>query len=61
MNWLNLLKDTGYMTQKEFDSMAKDCSELIAMLVASIKTKKKNINQKLKEEETQNKDLPFKV
>ena len=31
MNWLNLLKDTGYLTDKEFESMAKDCSEIIAM------------------------------
>lgn len=62
MNWLNLLKDTGYMTQKEFDSMAKDCSELIALLVASIKTKKQNINPiKVNEAFVDDEDLPFKV
>ena len=42
MNWLNLLHDTGMMSDKEFDSMAADCSELIALLVSSIKTIKKN-------------------
>jgi len=42
MNWLNLLKDTGCITENEFESMAADCSELIAMLVASIKTVKRN-------------------
>ena len=43
VNWLNLLKDTGYLTETEFDSMARDCSELIAMLVASINTVKRKI------------------
>lgn len=42
MNWLNLLWDTGYVSEKEFDSMSRDCSELIALLVASIKTAKRN-------------------
>ena len=45
INWLNLLKDTGYLSEIQFDSMAKDCSEIIALLVSSIKTvKKKNSN-----------------
>ncbi len=42
MNWLNLLHDTEYLSDQEFDSMTSDCSELIALLVASIKTVKKN-------------------
>ena len=42
MNWLNLLHDTEQLSDKEFDSMATDCSELIALLVSSIKTVKKN-------------------
>ena len=46
MNWLNLLHDTDILSDKEFDSMATDCSEVIALLVASIKTTKKNINPK---------------
>ncbi|MBQ9362233.1 MAG: four helix bundle protein, partial [Bacteroidaceae bacterium] len=40
MNWLNLLKDNSCITEKEFTSMANDCSEIIALLVASIKTSK---------------------
>jgi four helix bundle protein len=44
MNWLNLLHDTDYLTDKEFESMSNDCSELIALLVSSIKTVKKNNN-----------------
>ena len=42
MNWLNLLHDTELLTDVEFESMATDCSELIALLVSSIKTIKKN-------------------
>ena len=42
MNWLNLLHDTDILSDKEFDSMASDCNELIALLVSSIKTVKKN-------------------
>ena len=44
MNWLNLLHDTDILSDKEFDCMASDCSELIALLVSSIKTVKKNNN-----------------
>ena len=42
MNWLNLLHDTSILGDKEFESMSQDCSELIALLVSSIKTVKKN-------------------
>jgi four helix bundle protein len=49
MNWLNLLHDTNILSEKEFESMASDCSELIALLVSSIKTIKKNIKTKNEE------------
>jgi four helix bundle protein len=39
--WLCLLKDTGYVEQNLFDSLCADCKELIAMLVATVKTAKK--------------------
>jgi len=42
MNWLNILHDTGYLDDKGFDSMTGDCSEIIALLVTSIKTVKNN-------------------
>ncbi|MBP7103454.1 MAG: four helix bundle protein [Bacteroidales bacterium] len=38
--WLNLLKDTYYINETEFNHMHQACQELIAMLVASIKTTK---------------------
>lgn len=40
--WLNLLKDSNYIDKKSFESMEADCGELIALLVASIKTVKNN-------------------
>ena len=42
MNWLNLLHDTDHLSERAFESMTADCSELIALLVSSIKTVKKN-------------------
>jgi four helix bundle protein len=42
MNWLNILHDTGYLDDKGFDSMTGDCSEIIALLVTSIKTVNNN-------------------
>ena len=39
--WLELLRDTGFITEKEYESMSYDCNELLAILIASIKTTKK--------------------
>lgn len=36
--WLNLLKDTNYLTEKLFQSLSKDCIELIKLLTATVKT-----------------------
>ena len=38
--WLSLLKDTKYIDGKGYDSISKDCLELIKMLVATVKTTK---------------------
>jgi four helix bundle protein len=38
--WLNLIKDSGYIDKKMFDSIINDCKELIALLTAIIKTTK---------------------
>ncbi len=46
MNWLNLLHDIGYLDEKAFESMVTDCNEVIALLVSSIKTTKRNNNLK---------------
>ena len=40
--WLNILHDTEYVSKEQFDSMYTDCQELLALLIASIKTTKQN-------------------
>lgn len=40
--WLELLKDTNYITETQAESLLQDCNELKAILIASIKTKKQN-------------------
>ena len=42
--WLNLLKDTEYLGMDDFISLEKDCRELLALLISSIKTTKQSIN-----------------
>ena len=41
--WLNLLKDTDCISKEQFESIDKDCCELRAMLVSSVKTAKTNM------------------
>jgi len=36
--WLNLLKDTDYLTDKMFQRISDDCLELVKMLVATVQT-----------------------
>ncbi len=43
--WLSLLKDSNHINSKLVESLQADCNELIAMLIATIKTVK---SQKLK-------------
>ncbi len=38
--WLMLLKDTDYISKNEFDSINKDCSEILRLLVSIVKTTK---------------------
>ena len=38
--WLELLHESGYLTTDQFESINKDCSEIIALLVAITKTQK---------------------
>lgn len=46
--WLNLLHDTNFIDEKEYNSMVQDSKELLALLISSIKTVKKrnNLNNK---------------
>jgi len=40
--WLNLLRDTEFISESQFDSIHPECNELIAMLVSTVKTSKRN-------------------
>ena len=44
--WLSLLKDTDYMESKLYKILESDCKELIALLVSTIKTAKRNLINK---------------
>ncbi len=43
--WLLLLKETDYISEKEFDSIHKDCDETIRMLVSIVKTTKTSLGR----------------
>ena len=40
---IELLKETGYISEKEFSSLSLDAIELIKLITSIIKTTKKNI------------------
>ena len=44
--WISLLDDTGYLDKKMTDSFEKECGELIAILIESVKTTKKHLSEK---------------
>jgi four helix bundle protein len=41
--WLELLRETEYLSENQFISMGDDCTELIKLLTSIIKTTKKNL------------------
>jgi len=41
--WLDFLAATNFITKKMFDSLNKDCEELLRLLVASVKTSKRRV------------------
>lgn len=41
--WLELMKATGYLTENEFDSVVKDCNELMKIIRSIILTRKANL------------------
>lgn len=38
--WIELLRDTDYITEEQADSMLKDCQELLKLLMSIVKTSK---------------------
>ena len=43
--WLNLLRDTGFLTTAQSSSLIADCTELKALLITSIKSSKRTANR----------------
>ncbi len=43
--WLMLLKDSEYISKREYDSISTDCSEIISILVSIVKTTKTSIKK----------------
>ena len=41
--WLDLLYTTAFITKKMYESIIKDCEELLKLLTASVKTTKKKL------------------
>ena len=41
--WLNLLRDSEFLSQEQAESMLSDCLELIRILTASIRTSKEGV------------------
>jgi four helix bundle protein len=43
--WLNLLKDTDYITESDFKTLNDSCEELISILVKIVVTTKKSLGR----------------
>ena len=43
--WLELLFETDYITKRQFDSIYKECEEIISLLVSITKKQNQNITQ----------------
>ena len=41
--WLELLRDTDYLSKSEYESIHADCIEVIKMLTSIVKTSRKKI------------------
>ena len=42
--WLDLLVATDFLTRKMYESLNKDCEELLKLLISSVKTSKLKLN-----------------
>ena len=40
--WLDLLKETCLLTQAEYDSIIKDCKDILYILISTVKTMKQD-------------------
>ena len=44
--WLDLLKETGILTTAEYDSIMKDCKDILHILIATVKSTKEKLKKK---------------
>jgi four helix bundle protein len=44
--WLMLLKDSDYIDKQSFESIHKDCAEVVKLLISIVKTTKENYGSK---------------
>jgi four helix bundle protein len=44
--WLDLLKETNLLSSTEYDSIIKDCKDLLHILIATVKTTKEKLRKK---------------
>ena len=44
--WLMLLKDTDYITAKQFESIHLDCSEILKLLASIVKSTKESLQKR---------------
>jgi len=44
--WLMLLKDSGYIDEKSFNSIHSEIVEILKLLISTVKTTKKSLNRK---------------
>ncbi len=44
--WLMLLKDSEYLSEKEYNSISADCTEIISILISIVKTTKTTVVKK---------------
>jgi len=43
--WLMLMKDTEYLNETEFQSLKKDCSEILKLLISIVKSTKTSLKK----------------
>ena len=43
--WLMLMKDTGYIDEKVFQSIHEDCSEILKLLISIVKSTKTSLKR----------------
>ena len=44
--WLDLLKEINLLSKTEYDSIIKDCKDILRLLISTVKTLRKNIKNK---------------